>query len=94
MYFSPYALPIGAASGWIAARLLRDARRSKDTGITNIFGDWPDGFERETQPWSFWSSVVLAYACGCLLAVAAAILLVGGLVDALREFGLVVGLLT
>lgn len=81
MSISPFAAPLAVIFAWLALRMLRDVRRARETGITDFLFQWPDGIPRETRPIAFWWLVTVCSVVGYLFAVAAAVLLIGVIVD-------------
>jgi hypothetical protein len=84
---SLWMFPISAGVigfGYIFLGQVRTARR---TGVTHFFGQWPDGFEKETQPWQFHVTLYLYTVVGYFMLILGSILLVVMLVQTAQSIG-------
>lgn len=77
---SPWAVPISVILILVGRLWLRQAREAKQTGTTSFTGQWPDNFDRDTQPWSFQYTVFLYTVGGWLSLIMGAALLILALV--------------
>jgi hypothetical protein len=89
---SPWAFPIALFLIFVGRLWLRQARRTRSTGVTEFTGQWPDHFSREVQGWKFnytmFFYVTAAWAFMAIGAVLLAASIAGGaiwLIKALRR---------
>ncbi len=74
-------IPISAgliAFGYIWLDQARTARR---TGVTYFFGQWPDGFEKDGQPWQYHFALYFFTGLGYFLTIGGSILLIVSIIQ-------------
>ena len=76
---SPWSVPIALVLLGVGCLWLSETRRAKHTGVTSFTGQWPDGFDRELNPWRFRYTVLLHTVVGWVCVAGGSALLVASL---------------
>ena len=80
-------IPISAGLIGFGYIYLDQVRMARRTGITSFMGQWPDSFQKDSQPWQFYFALYFYTALAYLMLVAGSILLVISLVQNAQRIG-------